>query len=358
MLADELIQCFKDPQQFVSKAHAADWSHLLQQGRQYGTTAQLYALFNRQQLLDSLPDKVLQHLEWGWRYYQRQRDSLYFELLQLETHFAQLNYPVLLLKGAAYQAVALTASEGRLYADIDILVPRAALDDCKARLFFAGFLEGPVSDYDKYYYLELTHENPPLYHISRGSSIDLHFNIYPVASRKNIDINYFIEQAQPLSGSVFSVPSQLHLFVHAAVHFFWQEEHHKILKDLIDLDLLFADIARKNLQSELITQSRLLGAEQAVINVIQLLAEIFGREFTQSFTADIANSEQQRPFARLLVLSMLNNTATAGLAKLCWLVRGYLHKFHMKALLRHIGVKTALCIRSWFTPAGGNSDTP
>lgn len=345
MLVPLLIQCFRDPKQFLAKASAACWTDLLQQARSLGLTAQLKALFERHSMLDELPGTVQKHCAWGWRYYQKQRASLFYELMQLEPALAQTNYPCLLLKGAAYQALGLAVSEGRLYSDIDLLVSRSQLADCKAKLFFAGFFEPAMSAYDKHFYLELSHENPPLYHVKRGTALDLHFALFPLAGHKNLATEQVFASASPLEGSCFQVPSLSYLYIHAAIHFFWQEERHKLIKDLIDLDLLYTQLAEKQLLQQLLNDSEQFGALEPVVNTLLLVEKLFNRKLPAEIASQLVNSHERRDLARALLLRQLQTGTIATLAGALWYLRGYRHKMHWRALLRHVWVKSSLMLR-------------
>ncbi|SNY54220.1 Uncharacterised nucleotidyltransferase [Arsukibacterium tuosuense] len=347
MLVPLLIQCFRDPEQFQAKASAACWTDLLQQARSMGLTAQLRALFDRHKLLDSLPETVQKHCEWGWRYYQKQQASLFYELFELEPCLAEADYPCLLLKGAAYQALGLTVSEGRLYSDIDLLVSRQQLNDCKAKLFFAGFFEPAVSAYDKHFYLELSHENPPLYHVKRGTALDLHFALFPLAGRKNLITENVFASASPIAGSCFQVPSLSYLYIHAAIHFFWQEEQHKLTKDLIDLDLLYSQLAEQKLLSQLLCDAEQFGALEPVVNTLLLIEKLFERSLPEEVARQLRKSPLRRDFARFILQMQLQSGTKAYIAGTLWYLRGYRHKMHWRALVRHVWVKTNLAWRHY-----------
>ncbi|WP_290613090.1 nucleotidyltransferase family protein [Arsukibacterium sp. UBA3155] len=342
MLVPLAIRCFRDPQTFAANATATCWTDLLQQARSLGLTAQLHALFARHQLLQSLPETVQKHFAWGWRYYQKQRGSLFYELMQLEPFLGQADYPCLLLKGAAYQALGLTVSEGRLYSDIDLLVRRPQLTDCKDKLFFAGFFEPAISAYDKHFYLELSHENPPLYHVKRGTALDLHFALFPLAGRKKLNTELVFASASKIAGSCLQVPNLSYLYIHAAIHFFWQEEQHKLVKDLIDLDLLYGQLAEQNLLLQLLNDAQQFGALEPTVNTLLLVQSLFKRALPAEVTAKLVNSPYRRDVARALVLWQLGSGVRARLAGSLWYLRGYHHKMHWRALLRHVWVKGKL----------------
>jgi hypothetical protein len=87
--------------------------------------------------------------------------------------------PVLLLKGAAYAAAGLPPAAGRLFSDIDLMVPKAQIATAEALLTFDGWVGSHHSAYDQRYYRQWMHELPPMTHIRRRTVLDLHHNILP-----------------------------------------------------------------------------------------------------------------------------------------------------------------------------------
>ena len=70
---------------------------------------------------------------------EQQQRAVRWELVQLSRTLAGLDGPVLLLKGAAYAAAGLPPAAGRLFTDIDLLVPKAQIDATEAALMLAGW---------------------------------------------------------------------------------------------------------------------------------------------------------------------------------------------------------------------------
>lgn len=342
-----LLRFFAAPAMFIRQACAADWTEFLQLARQHGLTARFYHVLERSQLLDAIPEKVKQHGLSGARYAAKQQHSLFFELQQLEKVFAGAGYPCLLLKGAAYRGLALSVSYGRLFSDIDILVPADKMADARNRLFFSGYSEGSLSDYDRRYYLNWAHQNPPLQHYQRGTVIDLHHHIYPVASARTINIAPVFDSAVQVNGSVFSVPAAAHLFIHAAVHLFYQEETHKLLKDLIDLNELLQEVAQQQQLSFMLEQSREMSVQSAVANACMVLHRLFGNEVAGQQIAQY-HRFYQPSVCRLLLMMLSGNRFTAWLAQQLWFIRGHSLKMRWSVLLYHSLAKPGSRLRNWF----------
>ena len=341
-----ILSFFTEPQQFIQNASPAIWTDFLQQARDHGLSARFYYLLQRDNLLSQVPAKVRLHGLSAARYAEKQQHSLYFELRQLEHIFAEADHPCILLKGAAYRALALPVSHGRLFADIDILVPADKLKQVRDKLFFSGFAEGSISEYDRHYYINWSHQNPPLRHFQRGTVIDLHHHIYPTASAKRIDITPLFQQAQRLPGSAFSVPTITHMFLHAAVHLFYQEETHKLVKDIIDLNALLRAVEQQQLLAELITQAEQMSVQSALINAVSVLALLFNNTAAQTVLQQSAITPQR--FVCKLLVSMLQGSALVSYgASALWFIRGHGMKMRWQILLYHSLAKPLANVRRW-----------
>uniref|UniRef100_A0A486XP03 Nucleotidyltransferase family protein n=1 Tax=Rheinheimera sp. BAL341 TaxID=1708203 RepID=A0A486XP03_9GAMM len=346
MLSRLLLAFFNTPEQFVQQATAQQWTDFLQQSREHGLGARFYYVLEKKQLLEKVPTQVRLHGESAAYYAQKQQHSLFFELQQLEALFSAAKCPCLLLKGAAYRALALPVGHGRLFADIDILVPAAQLKPIRDKLFFNGFSEGTISDYDRHYYLNWSHQNPPLRHFQRGTVIDLHHHIYPTASAKKIDISPLFQHAEPLAGSVFSVPKAAHLFIHAAVHLFYQEETHKLVKDIIDLNDLLLEVERQQQLDWLLQQAEIMAVKSAVLNACWVLVQLFDNSAARRQLG--ATAQQPQRWVGRLVISMLQGTGLkAFCARQFWFVRGHGLKMRWQVLLYHTLAKPVALARSW-----------
>ncbi|MGI5309138.1 nucleotidyltransferase domain-containing protein [Rheinheimera sp. WS51] len=353
MLNQPVLCFFTNPTDFIQHATARDWTLFLQQAREHGLTARFYYLLQQKALLEQVPDQVRLHGKSAAIYAKKQQHSLYFELQQLESLFSDAKCPCILLKGAAYRALALPVSMGRLFADIDILVPVERVKQIRDKLFFSGFSEGTITDYDRDYYLNWSHQNPPLQHYQRGTVIDLHHHIYPTASAKKIDIAPIFTHANTIDGSVFKVPMSAHLFIHAAVHLFYQEESHKLLKDVIDLNDLLLDVAEQQQLKLLIEQARLMAVQPAVINACWVLAKLFNNKAAQSVL--ITAPVKAQSFVCKLVLLMLQGSSfEAWLARQIWFVRGHNLKMRWQILLYHTLAKPIALSRNWLTRVFGH----
>lgn len=329
-----ILDFFISPTEFINQANGSVWTYFLQQAREQGLTARYYFTLQKLNLLEAVPCQIKFHGESAAHYAAKQQHSLYYELSLLEPLFKSAKFPCLLLKGAAYRVQSLPFSYGRLFSDIDLLVPYQHLKQVRDQLFFYGFYEGNLSDYDRQYYLRWSHQNPPLYHIDRSTVLDLHHHIYPTASAMNINVQPMFDHAEMLPGSAFKVPKVAHLFIHAAVHLFYQEETHKLVKDIIDLNELLDHVATQKQFEFLLRQSTEMNVESAVSNACYVLAKIFDNQNARQLLQQVNKAPQH--FICTLLTQMLKPTSIfAGFAKPLWFFRGHFLKMRWQILMYH-----------------------
>ena len=75
---------------------------------------------------------------------------------------ATVDVDLVLLKGAAYLMAGLPAARGRVFSDVDILVPVARLAEVENALMLHGWSTTHHNAYDQRYYRQWMHELPPL----------------------------------------------------------------------------------------------------------------------------------------------------------------------------------------------------
>ncbi|MDT1852626.1 nucleotidyltransferase family protein, partial [Acinetobacter baumannii] len=107
--------------------------------------------------------------------------------------------PLILLKGSAYAMAGLDAGRGRLFSDVDILVPKPRLDEVEAALMLHGWASTHLDPYDQRYYREWMHEIPPKVHVRRGISIDVHHAIMPETAADRPDPDLLRAAAIPIA---------------------------------------------------------------------------------------------------------------------------------------------------------------
>ncbi|CAN5303942.1 nucleotidyltransferase family protein [soil metagenome] len=147
----------------------------------------------------------------------RERLQALWEADRARVALASLDVPVVLLKGTAYVAAGLKAGAGRFIGDLDILVPRAALDAVEAAIIAAGWEWVKPDPYDDDYYRRWMHELPPMIHKDRDRMIDIHHTILPLTARQKPDADAMIADSILLPDGL-RILSPEDRICHAAAH--------------------------------------------------------------------------------------------------------------------------------------------
>jgi hypothetical protein len=203
---------------------------------------------------------------------------VHYELTKLDAALADLGVPALVLKGAAYVAGRLAASDGRLMSDIDILVPKTAIPRVESALMLAGWITGHLDVYDQRYYRQWMHEIPPMQQVRRGTILDVHHNLLPETARIRTRPELVIASAEPLSGlRHLRIPSENDLILHSATHLMHEGEWEHGLRDLSDLyALISAGItSNKEFWPGLADRALELGLERPLHHALTQLTRVF-----------------------------------------------------------------------------------
>lgn len=206
---------------------------------------------------------------------QGQRQALW-EAEMAQRALAPMGVPVILLKGTAFAAAGLPAAEGRSIGDLDILVPRDALDQVQEALLVAGWEWVKEDAYDDLYYRRWMHELPPLIHRERDRMIDVHHTILPPTARPKPDAAALIEESVPL-GSGLRVLAPPDMIVHAAAHLFADGDLAGGLRNLWDLDRLLRRFGQdEGFWEELAARARRHQLGPHVRRGLRLTARLYG----------------------------------------------------------------------------------
>jgi hypothetical protein len=233
----------------------AQWAALFQQARASGV---LLRVANRlasaqEPIAPSLhagtnslwPFAANKHLESAQRIVRAQRAEVDRELAHLRAALSTLGAPVVLLKGAAYVAADLPAAAGRVFTDIDIMVPKAYIGQAESLLMLGGWITTHHNDYDQRYYRQWMHELPPMQHVHRRTVLDVHHTILPETARLRPDpAKLFANAVSAARAPGFCVLAPADMVLHSMTHLFMNEDLSHALRDLSDLDLLIRDFSK------------------------------------------------------------------------------------------------------------------
>lgn len=254
------------------------WEVLLGQARQSQLLARLAAHHLDHAWLPIMPAPVRPHLESGMRLAERQQHEVRWEVDCIARALRHVAAPVVLLKGSAYLMAGLPPARGRLFSDIDIMVPREAVERVEGALFAAGWISDERDPYNQRYYREWMHEVPPLRHVHRNTYIDLHHTITPPVSTFSVDGKLLIADAVALKdypGLFFLSPPDMVL--HSAVHLFTEGEFSHGLRDLLDMrDLLETFRQRPDFWDTLLARATFLRLEVPLYHALFHVQRLFG----------------------------------------------------------------------------------
>lgn len=232
-----LLQVLRQPER-LGAVTLGDWDLLLRQAGSARLLTTLRTLLGERGLLEKIPTEARTHLDWSQMLAERHRRAVHWEVEQIRRALNALALKPILLKGGAYAIAGLPPANGRLFSDIDILVPKDRLDEVEAALMMHGWISSHTDAYDQRYYREWMHELPPMQNIRRDTLIDVHHAILPETARARPAPAKLRAAAQPIDGDPdFLTLSPADMVLHSATHLFYGEFEHG-LRDLVDIDRL------------------------------------------------------------------------------------------------------------------------
>lgn len=365
---DFVASALRDPKQSTMWT-AREWSVLMQQARASGLLARV-ATFHEHVTGTSqdLPAPVAAHMDAAQRVCLAQHAEIHREVSHLERALRSLEAPVVLLKGAAYVMAGLPAARGRVFSDIDIMVPKQVLGKAESLLVMHGWMSDQHSSYYQRYYREWMHELPPMHHVQRGTVLDVHHTILPETARLKPDPAQLFAHAVPLPGN-----PQLHvlcptdMLLHSMTHLFLNDDMTHALRDLSDMDLLLRHFADGNeFWAGLVARAGALDLTRPLYYGLRYTARIWGTEVPPSVMHEMRNHAPSAPVLALMdaiwmrVLRSGHSSAAprwkdAALGAL--FLRGHWLRMPPLLLARHLLVK-ALKLETEATPPTESKSEP
>lgn len=236
--SDLVVAALVSPQSLPEKS-LRHWDLLIRQARRADLLPRIASQLASLGKLQQVPPAPQAHLTAALVLAEAQRKSVLREIEQVRRALAAVGQETILLKGSAYLAAGLPAAAGRMFTDIDVLVPKKSLGEVEAVLMQGGWATTHHRPYDQRYYREWMHELPPFQHIRRGTVLDVHHGILPETARLRPDPVKLMAGAKAvpeLPGVRVLAPEDM--ILHSMAHLFLNEELSHGLRDLSDLDLL------------------------------------------------------------------------------------------------------------------------
>lgn len=272
---DPLIGLLQSPAGLAALPHEA-WYPTLTLARRSGLIGALAARAEAAGILAQLPVPAQDALIAGRRVGDHHDGMLRWEARRVRRALHDCGQPAILLKGAAYAALDLPSSRGRLTGDIDILVRQAGLDAVEAALQAHGWVATEQDDYNQRYYRLHMHELPPLRHRVRETVVDVHHTISPPTSRIKIDGALLWEKARQVGDTGFWTLGPADMVLHAIIHLFHEGSVERGLRDLVDIDGLLRHFgAEPGFWDELIARADRFGAGRVAFYGLRYAERLF-----------------------------------------------------------------------------------
>lgn len=350
---NDLIGVLQDPGR-SSRLTLQQWDQLLSIAREKNLLSRLADCLSAQRLAGTIPDCVEVHLLSAHTLATHQRQGVAWEARHIAKALSPLGIPVVLLKGAAYVLSELPVAKGRLFGDIDILIPKTSLDAVEGALMQYGWTSSGMDPYDQRYYRTWMHELPPMTHRVRGTSIDVHHNILPETAKHSLDISTLLQSATQLPNSEFYVLSPCDLVLHSATHLFHEGEFHNGLRDLHDLSLLMSHFAKEqdNFWNRLRSRAMETGLAKPLFFAIRYARILLQAPCPTDIESDLQRAAKigilrQRILDKAF-LAVIGGTNQAGsqsrrnLAALVLYIRAHMLRMPLLLLIQHLLRKAIL----------------
>jgi hypothetical protein len=276
----------------------AQWDLLIRQARSSNLLARVAIEYEAHGLLATVPEAPRNHLIAAATLARRHRRSACYEIEAVGRALASTGVVPVLLKGAAYQAAELRAAHGRLYGDIDILVPKDRLGDVESALIRSGWQTSDSDPYTQRYYRQWMHELPPMRHLSRATTLDVHHTILPPTAKRHLDAGLLLERAVRASAfEDMKVLAPADMVLHSATHLFYDGELEHGFRDLVDLDSLLRELSGRDarLWTTLVARAQQLDLERPLFYALR-----YAQAFLQTPVPSDCQAAVQGPVSPLL----------------------------------------------------------
>lgn len=329
---------------------AATWDPLIRQARSLNLLGRLAAVLDDRHRLAEVPERPRAHLVAARIVAEKHARDVRWEVQCIRKSLAETWVPIILLKGAAYCVADLPPARGRVFTDVDIMVPKERLDDVEKALLRDGWIFGKTTVYDQRYYRTWMHQLPPLMHFRRGTLIDVHHTIVPETARAAVTGRTLIDAAIGVPGTTdLYVLAPADMVLHSAVHLFNEGEFGNGLRDLFDLDALLTHFGSDpGFAATLVARANELGLTRPLGYALRHLDSILGRAIGEPALRAAVHSVEDLPgrIAASLMTRVLrpprhgrSDLATMA-AHFGLYVRGHALRMPLRLLVPHLLRKT------------------
>lgn len=349
-----LLSILRDPRAGLA-LDAATWNGLLECARRHGLLGRLAVLCADAGLAPRLPQTVQEILTDARLAAEANQTMQRYEANRVLHALRGLGLPVVLLKGGAYLLAGLPAARGRLSGDLDILVPRARIEDVERAVTAQGWESLVTDSYDQTYYREWSHQLPPMRHAERESELDIHHTIAPPTGRARPDAAAILADARPLTNGMnqdgrLRVLCPADMVLHSAVHLF-NEQMTMALRDLNDMHDLLGHFGQDDaFWPELVRRAVRHGVERPLFYCARYCQKYLGTTIPAPAARKIAafgpNAATRAIMDWLVEAALIHAppdrpTPRADFARWILFVRSHWLRMPPGMLIRHLAVKAA-----------------
>ncbi len=325
-----LVQALRCPE--TTASYDADaWNALVSIAR----AEQLLGTVARLLIGIAVPPEIAGILDEARINAEYQRRSALWEADCAHRALADIKGKVVLMKGTAYAADGLKASEGRHIGDLDIMVARDALPATEKALLAAGWEWVKPDPYDHAYYRDHMHELPPLIHKDRDRMIDVHHTILPMTAKPTPDAASMVAKAVPLENGLY-VFAHADMVIHSAAHLFADGELDGGLRNLWDIHCLLDECVDEGFWSELQSRAAHHRLWPAVHRAARLAHRVYGTEIPSGWRT---NHWQDRFYIKRFTARDAWGRGTCPLLRLLFYIRSHWLRMPPLMLTRHLWAK-------------------
>jgi len=248
-------------------------------------------------------------------------------------------------------AQGLPIAAGRLPSDLDILVPKAAIDTTRQRLKDYDWREAELDAHDSKYYQEWSHELPPMHNGRFELELDVHHGILPPIARSTVPTEPLLDRLMPSGIDGWQVLCPVDQVLHSAAHLFFDSELRDRARDLVDLDGMFRHFSQHpEFWHDLQDRAGHLRLLEPLFLAVHFCTQWLGTPVPDSVHATLDRTSLS-PVRRAWLLPVLARALTAPgpdddalalqrLADLCVLVRYHLWRLPLHLLIPHLWHKS------------------
>lgn len=280
---------------FATTWSESQWEQVIAMARRERLLARLAVAVDAESLGERIPARPRAQLLGAARLAEARTRALCWAVERLPDMLDQPAYPLVLLKGAAYIAQNLAIAAGRMPSDLDILIPAEHLEHAQFFLKQAGWSEPDLTEADRRFYIEWSHELPPLRHRAFGVELDVHHNILPPRGGRMVDVRRLVEGLQPTRLAPWQVLADTDQLLHSAAHLFRDPEPQHRIRDLVDIDGLLAHFAvQPGFMTRLLERARALDLVDELALALHFTARWLGNSLAADHLGEVTREASSR----------------------------------------------------------------